>query len=81
MADAVAAPEQIRFHRSFYAPEAVDEAVRAFADLAKLTVTHGPSDTLVVIEHAHPSVANVIADEIGNFALAESVARSRGGAS
>lgn len=74
------APEKIRFHRSFYAPEAVDEAVKAFADLARLTVTHGPSDTLVVIEHAHPSVANVLADEIGNYALAESVARSRGGA-
>jgi hypothetical protein len=73
----VAEPQQLRFHRSLYAPEAVDEAVRAFADLATLTVTKNPQDTLVVIEHAHASVADVIADELANFALSEAVARSR----
>lgn len=72
-----AEPQQVRFHRSLYAPEAVDEAVRAFADLATLEVLRNPEDVLVIIQHAHPSVSNVIADELANFALAETVARSR----
>lgn len=70
-------PQQVRFHRSLYAPEAIEEAVRAFADLAKLTIVHNPEDTLVLIEQAQPSVIGVIADELANFALAETVARSR----
>lgn len=72
-----ASPLQVRFHRSLYSPEAVEEAVRAFADLATLEVLRNPEDTLVVIQHAHPSVRGVIADELANFALAEAVARSR----
>jgi hypothetical protein len=72
-----AGAQQVRFHRSLYAPEAVEEAVRAFADLATLTVMTHPEDVLVVIEHAHASVSNVIADELANFALSETVARSR----
>jgi hypothetical protein len=73
----VAEPQQVRFHRSLYAVEAIDEAVRAFSDLAKLSVVTNPEDVLVVIEHAHPSVQGVIADELANFALSETVARSR----
>jgi len=73
----VAEPQQVRFHRSLYAPEAVEEAVRAFGDLAKLSVLTNPEDVLVVIEHVHPSVQDVIADELANFALSETVARSR----
>jgi len=69
--------QSLRFHRSLYAPEAVDEAVRAFADLAKLTVLHNPNDTLVVIDEPSADVAGVLADELANFALAETVARSR----
>jgi hypothetical protein len=72
-----AAPQQVRFHRSLYAPEAVEEAVRAFADLATLEILRNAEDTLVVIQHAHPSVSGVLADELANFALAETVARSR----
>jgi hypothetical protein len=68
---------EVRFHRSLYAKEAIAEAVRAFADLAKLTVHENAEDTLVVIEHAHASVVDVIADELANFALSETVARSR----
>lgn len=70
-------PEQVRFHRSLYAPEAIDEAVRAFADLASFRVLHNPEDTLVFIESAKPSIAAVLADELANFALSETVARSR----
>ncbi len=73
----VSEPQQITFHRSLYAPEAVEEAVRAFADLAKVNVLKNAEDTLVVIEHAHPSVSAIIADELANFALSETVARSR----
>jgi len=69
--------QQVRFHRSLYAPEAIEEAVRAFADLATLKVLANPEDTLVVIEHVHESVRDVIADELANFALSETVARSR----
>lgn len=80
MANATAAPaqpDQVRFHRSLYDPAAVEEAVRAFADLASLEVLRNAEDTLVVIQHAHPSVAGVIADELANFALSETIARSR----
>jgi hypothetical protein len=73
----VSEPQQVRFHRSLYTPEAVNEAVRAFADLAKLEVRVNPEDVLVVIDHAHPSVSGVIADELANFALSETVAQSR----
>ena len=74
---------QVRFHRSLYRPEAVDEAVRAFADLAKVTVLHNPDDTLVVIEalpgqsEAERGEIPMIANELANFALSETVARSR----
>lgn len=76
-ASAAVEPEQVRFHRSLYDVASVEEAVRAFADLATLKVLHNPEDTLVIIEHAHPSVRGVIADELANFALSEAVARSR----
>ena len=73
----MAEPQQIRFHRSIYSTEAIDEAVKAFADLAKIEVVRNADDVLVVIDHAHPSVTNVIADELANYALSETVARSR----
>jgi len=69
--------QQVRFHRSLYATEAIDEAVRAFADLATLKVLSNAEDVIVVIEHAHESVRDVIADELANFALSETVARTR----
>jgi hypothetical protein len=73
----VSEPQQVRFHRSLYAVEAIDDAVRAFADLAKLEVMTYPDDVLVVIDHVHPSVSGVIADELANYALSETVARTR----
>ncbi len=74
---AAADPEHVRFHRSLYVPEAVEDAVKAFADLATLKVLHNAEDMLVIIEHAHPSVSAVLADELANYALSETVARSR----
>lgn len=71
------APQEVRFHRSLYAAEAVDDAVRAFADLAKLSVRANAEDILVTIESPNASIAHVIADELANFALSETVARSR----
>lgn len=73
----MAEPQQIRFHRSLYALEAIDEAVKAFADLAKIEVVRNADDVLVVIDAAHASVIGVIADELANYALSETVARSR----
>lgn len=74
------APQQLRFHRSLYAPEAVEQAVRAFADLATIEVRTNPEHTLVVIANARPEVAAVLADELANYALVEAIARSREGA-
>lgn len=76
MADATAG-EEIRFHRSIYAREAVQEAVKAFADLATIRLVENPEDFLVHIEQPRPNVAAILADELANYALAETVARTR----
>ncbi len=74
---AAVAGESIRFHRSLYSREAIDEAVRAFADLATIRLTENAEDFQVHIEQPRANVAAVLADELANFALAETVARTR----
>jgi len=76
-ASAPPAGELVRFHRSIYAREAVEEAVKAFADLATIRLIDNPDDFLVSIEQPRANVAAVLADELANFALAETVARTR----
>lgn len=68
---------ELRFHRSIYEPEAIAEAVRAFGDLATITVQENDADTLVVIERPDPEVADMICDELANYALVEAITRSR----
>jgi len=67
----------VRFHRSLYDVDAVRAAVVAFADLAKLSLVESEHEVLLSIEQPHPQVAAMLADEIGNYALAETIARSR----
>ena len=73
------APErqEIRFHAPFYDGDAVEDAVRAFADLATLSVTRNDNDTLVVVEKPAADVAEMICDELANYALMETIARAR----
>lgn len=70
--------ESLKFARSLYAPEAVDEAVAAFSELAKLTVQRHDSETEIVVSDPDPEVADVLLDEIANHVLYQTIARHRG---
>lgn len=61
--------ETLHFTRSLYAPEAVQEAARAFAHLATLDVSLGEDDVALVATDIDPEVADVLLDELANHAL------------
>lgn len=70
--------ERVLFARSLYVPEAVEAAARAFADLAKLEVIARDDSIELTVSDADPDVADVLLDELSNYVLAETIARSRG---
>jgi hypothetical protein len=70
--------ERIAFSRSLYDPEAVEAAAQTYGELGKLSVSVGDSDIVLTIDSPDPDVADVLGDEICNFALAETVRRARG---
>jgi hypothetical protein len=65
------------FSRSLYASEAVESAVETYADLAKLGMTMHDDVIELSIEDPDPDVADVLADELANHVLAETIARSK----
>ena len=69
--------EALVFACPLYSPDAVRAAAEAFSDLAKLDVTVGDDDIRVAISEVDPDVTDVLGDELSNFALAETVVRSR----
>lgn len=69
--------EQVRFHRSLYDVAGVRAAVEAFDGLARFTTIENPQDVLVIIDDPADDVRAVIADELANYALHESIARAR----
>ncbi len=69
--------EEITFARSLYSPEAVRAAAEAFSQLAKLEVTVSDDEIRLAVSEPDPDVADVLEDELANFALAETVVRSR----
>ena len=70
--------ERVSFARSLYAPEAVEAAARAFGDLAKFEVVAHDDSIELAVSDADPDVADVLIDELSNWVLAETIARSRG---
>ena len=71
--------ETLDFSRSLYLPEAVQAAADAFAELASLTVSPHEGGVLVSISDPDPELADVLADELANHALHETIIRPRSG--
>ena len=71
-------PEQLLFSRSLYEPEAVEDAVRAFDALARFEVQLTADDIIVTISEPDAELADVLADELCNHALHQTVIRARG---
>ncbi len=66
-------PETLLFARSLYSETAVAEAAKAFEHLAKIQVTDQGEHIELVVDEPDPDVADVLLDELGNFALALTV--------
>lgn len=71
--------EQITFARSLYAPEAVEAAAAAYAELAEIAVTVGADTIEVTVDKPDPELASVLLDELSNHALYETILRARKG--
>lgn len=80
MADSAPADlaSELRFDRSLYSASAVTGAVEAFAGLATLTLTEDDDAFVVSVTDPKPKFAPVLADELANYALAETAAGRRG---
>lgn len=74
--------EPLVFHRSLYAPEAVEAAVAAFGHLATLGVERREHEMVVRVDDVDARVADRFGDAFANHVLYETVvrARSAGGA-
>jgi hypothetical protein len=70
--------ETVRFARSLYHPAAVEASVTAYGSLATFAVKTLAEDIEVTITDPDPEVAGVIADELCNHVLAETIKRARG---
>ena len=69
--------EQLVFARSLYARQAVEQAAKDFAELAKIEVTVRDDEVELSITEPDPDVAHVIVDEIANHALFLTVGTTR----
>jgi hypothetical protein len=64
----------VSFHRSLYAPEAVEAAAKAYAALATITLEVHDHEVLARIENVDERVPDVV-DAFCNHALFESIVR------
>jgi len=69
--------ERLSFARSLYLPEAVEAAAEAHRDLAKFQLKVENDEIELTIDEPDPDVADVLADEVANYVLAETVRRLR----
>ena len=69
--------DRLLFARSLYLPAAVSAAAEAFVELATIAVQVLDSDIEVTITDPDPDVADVIADELANYALSETIVLAR----
>lgn len=83
MAEPGLSPEgglSIRFDRSLYAKTAVQAAVQAFSGFATISLVEDPSGWTAVLAEPDPRHADVLVDELANYALSETAAGQRAGA-
>lgn|GEM_PF-5904986 len=69
----------VTFDRSLYSEAGVLAAVAVFDGFATVTVTEAESGWTVRLEEPDPRYADVLGDELANYALAESVSQQRAG--
>ena len=69
--------ELVRFSRSLYDPAAVRDAVTAFDALASFEVVESETHLDVTITEPDTDLADVLADELCNHALANTIAMHR----
>lgn len=69
--------DRLAFHRSLYAPEAVDAAAEAFGHLATLGVERREHEIVVSVEAVDGRVADRFVDAFCNHVLYETVVRAR----
>lgn len=69
---------EVRFDRVLYSEAAVTSAVEAFGGFASLSVSTEDDALVVSIADPKPKFAAVLADELANYALAETAAGRRG---
>ena len=65
------------FAKSLYLPEAVQAAADAFSEFATFSVANEEAEVLVSASNIQPSLADVLLDEFCNYALHETIVRSR----
>jgi hypothetical protein len=65
--------KQVRFHRSLYAGEAVDEAVKAFAAFGAFDLVEEAEHWVVRVTARDPAEERQLVGELANYALGTSL--------
>jgi hypothetical protein len=69
---------KLSFHRSLYMADAVKAAAEAYgAYCTSVDVAEGPTETVVTLTGFDPGYGDMFGDEFANFALGQSIVRSR----
>jgi hypothetical protein len=66
---------ELRFPRSVYVGEAVDEAVKTWSRFAEFELSETPEHWIVKVTPKHEAAARQIVGEFGNFVLGLTVDR------
>jgi hypothetical protein len=69
--------ERVAFDRSLYLPEAVDAAVEAYGDLAKIEVTASDDALVAVIDEVAEEDSRTVLHAFCNHVLYETITRRR----
>lgn len=67
----------LRFHKSLYRPEAVQQVAARFAHLGTFVVEDASTDTLVAISEFSEELQDRMADTFSNHVLHQSIVLSR----
>jgi len=68
---------RVVFDRSLYAPEAVHAAVVAYSEFARFDVSETPDSLEAVVSEPRENDLDLIVHSFCNYALQETIARSR----
>jgi len=70
--------ESLRFSRSLYRLDAVEQAAAAFAACGNFDVRSDGEDIVVELSNLHPKLADKVVDEFRNHALYATILADRG---